>query len=78
MEKIVRFRFTACIFNWMSQIYRVSAIYFSYETTTNVRYDKEDIISSPSLTICTSRHYFVRREILEIIFKNESNEGLRN
>jgi hypothetical protein len=79
MEKIFRYIFTAlCLTGCLSQIYRISAIYFSYETATNVRYDKETTISLPALTICTSKHYFVRREILEIIFKNESNEGLRN
>jgi hypothetical protein len=79
MEKIVRYIFAAiCLAGCLFQIYKISAIYFLYETSTDVRFDNEVIISLPGLTICASKHYFVREEILKIIFNNISNEKLDN
>jgi hypothetical protein len=78
-EKIFRYTFaTLCLTGCLLQIYRISSIYFSYENTTDVRYGSEASISLPALTICAAKHYFVRKEILKIIFNNESNEGLKN
>jgi hypothetical protein len=79
IEKIVRYIFAAiCLIGCSFQIYRIIAIYILYETTTDVRFNNEVIISLPALTICASKHYFVREEILKNIFNNGSNEKLND
>ncbi len=79
MEKIIRYIFAAiCLTGCLFQIYRISAIYFLFETSTDVRFDNEVIISLPAITICASKHYFVREEILKNIFNNGSNEKLND
>ncbi len=79
MEKTVRYIFAAnCFTGCLLQIYKISEIYFSYETTTYVRYENEVPLSLPALTICAEKHYFARKNILKKIFNNDTNSGLQN
>jgi hypothetical protein len=79
MDKIVRYILAGiCLTGCLFQIYRISAIYFLFETTNDVRFDKEVIISLPALTIYASKHYFVRQEIFKNIFNNGSNQKLND
>ena len=43
------------------QITQISEIYFSYETTTDVKYEFEDPIQLPALTLCGPKKYFVNK-----------------
>ncbi len=47
------------------QIYQISEIYFLYETTTYVKYEKEAKVSLPAITLCANKQYFVREECLK-------------
>ena len=48
-----------CSIGCVIQITQISEIYFSYETTTDVKYEDEDPIQLPALTICGPKMYFV-------------------
>lgn len=63
-EKTFRYIFAAiCFTGCLLEIYKISEIYFSYETTTDVRFNKETIVSLPAFTICAGKHNIVREEI---------------
>ncbi len=64
---------TGCLF----QIYKISKIYFLYETVTEVRYGSEDNISLPAITVCTSKLFFVKQEYLSKFFPNEPKSKFR-
>ncbi len=73
MEKIINYIFAViCLTGCLLQIYKISDIYFSYETTTDVRYYKESIISLPAVTICARKYYFASENVLKLIFNNYS------
>jgi hypothetical protein len=53
MENIFRYTFASlCLTECLLQIYKISQIYFSYKTTTDVRNGSEALILLPALTIC--------------------------
>jgi hypothetical protein len=73
MEKIVRYIFVAiCLSGCLLQIYKISEIYFLYQTTTDVRYDKETNISLPALTICIFKLQFIKPEYSSQLFPNKT------
>jgi hypothetical protein len=51
---------TGCLF----QIYKICDNYFSYETNTYVRYEDEDKISLPAVTVCIRKNLLIREELL--------------
>jgi hypothetical protein len=51
---------TGCLF----QIYKIWDNYFSYETNTYVRYEDEDKISLPAVTVCIQNNLLFREELL--------------
>jgi hypothetical protein len=64
-NKIIRFIFAAiCVTGCLFQIYKMSKIYFLYETVTEVRYGTEDNISLTAITVCASKLFFVKEEYL--------------
>src|SRR5882757_4357753 len=49
-----------CLLGCVYQTYKISLLYFSYETTTNVRYETSDgKILDTSVTVCPDKEYFV-------------------
>jgi hypothetical protein len=52
---------TGCLY----QIYEISVIYFSYETTTDVRYEDEVMIELPAFTFCVPKVFMARIEYLK-------------
>ena len=41
-----------CLLGCVYQTFKISELYFSYETTTNVRYETEKLVNLPGITIC--------------------------
>lgn len=66
---------TICISGCFYQITRISSIYFSYETTTNVKYEFEKMVSLPGITICFKKEYILRKETIIKKFPNETNDN---
>ena len=61
-SKIIRVLFfIICMTGCLFQIYKISEIYFLYETTTDVRRDEEADISFPALTICIDKLDFIKQ-----------------
>ena len=53
-----------CIFGCLYQICEISILYFSYETTTLVKYEIENPISLPAITLCSHKYLFIKEEYL--------------
>jgi len=76
---LFRYIFTLfCLIGCLTQVYWVCEIYFSYQTTTDVRYENEAIISLPAITLCTKKIFFIREEYLKQNNANYSEEDLKN
>jgi hypothetical protein len=52
-----------CLFGCLYQISKITKIYISYETTTEVKYETESIISLPAITFCTFKGFFIDNKI---------------
>src|ERR1700712_4841696 len=59
-----------CLFGCVYQSYKISELYFRYETTTNVRYEKENQIDLPAITMCYGKLAEVKDEYIN---KNDNN-----
>ena len=56
------------------QIYEISRIYFTFETTTSVRYENEDPLSLPAITLCSHKISFIKKEYFYKLLSNISDE----
>ena len=59
----ITFRFIFSLFCssvCLYQIIDICYIYFSYKTTTFVRYDNQSLISLPAITLCMDKKYFFK------------------
>ncbi len=63
-----------CISGCLFQISRISKIYFSYDTTTVVRYEFEKMVSLPGITICFKKEYILRKQNIIQKFPNLTNK----
>src|ERR1700753_965590 len=58
MLKLLNFKFLSkvlCLMGCVYQSLRISELYFSYETITNVKYETQNTINLPGITICYSK-----------------------
>ena len=65
-----------CAFGCVYQMYNLNVIYFSYETTTNVRYETQTDTYLPAITVCYEKRHQIKDEILDM-FGGNSNKALR-
>ena len=52
-----------CFIGCVYQMIRINEIYFSYETVTNVKYQDENLIDLPGITICNNKFDQVKQEL---------------
>jgi hypothetical protein len=73
MKKIILNIFKIiCLIGCLFQIYQISAIYLSYETTTLVRYENEPKISLPAITVCSDKQNFLKFDYIRKINRNST------
>src|ERR1700744_2356581 len=53
-----------CLMGCMYQTYRICELYFSYETTTSVKYKLEDKINVPGLTLCFEKSTVLKQDFI--------------
>ena len=60
------------------QSLRISELYFSYETITNVKYETENTLDLPGITICYNKLIQLKHEAREELeqFSNETEKQL--
>ena len=70
--------YVLCLMGCVYQTYKISELYFGYQTTTNVRYDKSTngTISYPAFTICVEKVNLVNRSLVQNISGKHINEYL--
>ena len=56
------------------QSLRISELYFSYETITNVKYETHNTIDLPGITICYNKKLQVRDEYKDLLYYNSRNQ----
>lgn len=61
-----------CLFGCIYQLYKINALYFSNETITNVKYEFEEKLSLPAITLCFRKNKCFKEEIRKN-FDNISN-----
>jgi len=61
-----------CLLLFIYQFYKLSSIYFSYKTTTNVVYELEKIVSFPAITICFDKFALVKNDSEYSLTNNET------
>ena len=66
-----------CLMGCVYQSLRISKLYFSYETITNVKYESENRIDLPGITFCYNKLNQIKHEY-KAKFINESVEHLQN
>ena len=54
-----------CAFGCVYQMYNLNVIYFSYETTTNVRYETQTDTYLPAITVCYEKRHQIKNEFLD-------------
>ncbi len=60
-----------CLIRALVQIHEISAIYFSYETTTRVEYDIMKLrFFLPAITLCGFKQQFMREEYQKQVYGN--------
>ena len=73
MEKYFRYIFSVfCLIGCFYQVYCICEIYLSYETSTDVRYEKEISVSLPGITTCSSKSYFINDKFYLKLFSNDT------
>ena len=58
-----------CVAGCLYQSVEISKIYFSYQTTTNVRYERNNNIELPGISICTSK-FKKYQNITDQVYRN--------
>ena len=51
-----------CLVGCVYQAVEISKLYFSYKTTTNVRYEHNNNIELPGISICTTKSFLFKIE----------------
>ena len=59
-----------CAFGCVYQMYNLNVIYFSYETTTNVRYETQTDTYLPAITVCYEKRNQIKNEFLDMFEGN--------
>src|ERR1700743_2057718 len=54
-----------CLMGCMYQTYKISLLYFSYETTTNVKYESSATLTLPAITVCFDKEALIRPEFVK-------------
>ncbi|CAG2161500.1 unnamed protein product [Oppiella nova] len=54
-----------CLMGFVYQAYEISHLYFSYQTITNVKYEVEDSLSLPAISICVNKTLSLKLDFLE-------------
>jgi hypothetical protein len=77
MDQIIRYIFIIiCLTGCLYQIYEISVIYFSYETTTDVRYEDEAITQLPAITFCVPKVSMIKKEYLNQLVSNLTDPSI--
>ena len=63
-----------CLFGCFYHLFEISEIYFSYETSTNVRHDSGTRIELPGITACYNKKHQVENNLATIL--NQTNATL--
>ena len=58
-----------CAFGCVYQMYNLNVIYFSYETTTNVRYETQTDTYLPAITVCYEKRHQIKNEIPRYVWR---------
>ena len=56
--------FILCLFGCVYQMFNLNVIYFSYETTTNVKYETQSEPYLPAITLCYDRDFQLKDEFI--------------
>lgn len=79
MNKIYRLLFALlCLVGCSFQVYNISQIYFSFETTTHVKYENVVNISLPAITICIDKKYLLRKQFFPQFIGLENENSNRD
>ena len=80
MLKFLNFKLLSkvvCIMGCVYQSLRISELYFSYETITNVKYESEDGIELPDITICVRKLSMVTDKYNEELNKISNSSDIK-
>jgi hypothetical protein len=78
-NKISRYLFKIfCIISCLFQINEICVIYFSYQTTTDVRYKEELKVSLPAISICIPKEFMFDLRLTSSISPNETIKSLNS
>jgi hypothetical protein len=73
-SKIIRITFfIICLTGCLYQTYKICENYFSFEINTYVRYEDEDKISLPAITVCIKKHFLIREKYLSQFSSREES-----
>ena len=61
-----------CLLGCVYQTFKISELYFSYETTTNVRYETEDQFDLPAISICYNKMTQIKDQLIGEFAFNDS------
>ncbi len=61
-----------CNFGCIFHSFKISELYFSYETTTNVKYEDEKQIDVPGITICVNKLTELLNETHKMIYTDKA------
>src|SRR5882724_10486246 len=65
-----------CLIGFIYQTYKISSIYFTYETSTHVRYETELLVSLPAITLCMRKTMALKDNIfIDLNSKNITAEN---
>ena len=59
-----------CLIGCVYQMFNLNVIYFSYETTTNVRYEAQSEPYLPAITICYDKRFQLTQDEFYVSKKN--------
>ena len=65
-----------CLMGCVYQSLKISELYFSYETITNVKYETHNTIDLPGITICVSKLSQITDEYREELFQQSNDTNI--
>ena len=60
------------------QVYKISALYFSYGTTTSVSYEKVSTIAMPGITLCFPKHLLLSDQYRDQLAAENGDQPLND
>src|SRR5882672_3415464 len=62
-----------CLIGCMYQTYKISELYFGYQTTTDVKYELEATVTLPAITLCMNKASALKQDFIQNYYQKKSN-----